>query len=74
MFITTRQAALLLQVNEGELIFELERTGLFKGCQLNMFDNRKGRTRKFLMRMLWQLKGNCILIRKSKGINISREN
>ncbi|EFD5217250.1 hypothetical protein FY855_14100 [Escherichia coli] len=47
MFITTRQAALLLQVNEGELIFELERTGLFKGCQLNMFDNRKGRTRKF---------------------------
>ncbi|MGI4468459.1 hypothetical protein ACR2W6_26730 [Klebsiella pneumoniae] len=47
MFITTRQAALLLQVNEGELIFELERAGLFKGCQLNMFDNRKGRTRKF---------------------------
>lgn len=31
MFITTRQAALLLQVNEGELIYELERTGLFKG-------------------------------------------
>lgn len=47
MFITTRQAALLLQVNEGELIYELERTGLFKGCQINMFDNRKGRTRKF---------------------------
>ncbi|VUT10258.1 hypothetical protein SB6413_05760 [Klebsiella pasteurii] len=34
MFITTRQAALLLQVNEGELIYELERTGLFKGCQI----------------------------------------
>ncbi|EBR8912531.1 hypothetical protein ACUXKK_005097 [Klebsiella aerogenes] len=47
MFITTRQAALLLQVNEGELIYELERTGLFKGCQINVFDNRKGRTRKF---------------------------
>ncbi|EFY6275894.1 hypothetical protein CT220_000976 [Shigella sonnei] len=47
MFITTRQAALLLQVNEGELIYELERTGLFKGRQINMFDNRKGRTRKF---------------------------
>ncbi|ARM26277.1 hypothetical protein [Klebsiella pneumoniae] len=47
MFITTRQAALLLQVNEGELIYELERTGLFKGGQINMFDNRKGRTRKF---------------------------
>ncbi|EIW8478636.1 TPA: hypothetical protein MIH46_25535 [Klebsiella pneumoniae] len=47
MLITTRQAALLLHVKEGELIFELERTGRFKGHRINMFDNRKGRTRKF---------------------------
>lgn len=67
MFITTRQAALLLQVNEGELIFELERTGLFKGYQINMFDNRKGRTRKFSYEDVMAVKSKLHSDKEVKG-------
>ena len=67
MFITTRQAALLLQVNEGELIFELERTGLFKGYQINMFDNRKGRTRKFSYEDVMEVKRKLHSDKEVKG-------
>ncbi|HDU9954482.1 TPA: hypothetical protein RHG18_005225 [Klebsiella pneumoniae] len=67
MFITTRQAALLLQVNEGELIFELERTGLYKGYQINMFDNRKGRTRKFSYEDVMEVKRKLHSDKEVKG-------